>query len=185
MIALGGVVELWPTCLYFPNFLYSSRIPFINFKKFFFFLIRRDIFRLSDPPAVTTGPASLKEYFPPDLPTADLLQVSDTAPRSLNHRRESLGRVWICERTPLFSVMAISAALQWKQRGSQSSTTQGLVLGTCPLKAQDEGLGQLPALGVMGQAPPAKSQPGTHSCAYPPGESEGSLFPLQIDLPGS
>ena len=85
----------------------------------------------------------------------------------------------------LFSVMAISAALQWKQRGPQSSTTQGLVLGTHTLRARDEGLGQLPTLGMMGQAPPAKSQPGTHSCAYPPGESEGSLCPLQIGLPGA
>ena len=116
-------------------------------------------------PAVTIGPASLKEYFPPDLLTADLLQVSDTAPRSLNHRCESLGRVQICKRAPLFSVMAISAALQWKQRGPQSSTTWGLVLGTRPLRARDEGLGQLPALGMMGQAPPAKSQPGTYSQA--------------------
>ena len=65
----------------------------------------------------------------------------------------------------LFSVMAISAALQWKQRGPQSSTTQGLVLGTRTLRARDEGLGRLPALGMMGQAPPAKSQPGTHSQA--------------------
>ena len=36
----GGVVELWPTCLYFPNFLYSSRIPFTNFLKFFFFFFK-------------------------------------------------------------------------------------------------------------------------------------------------
>lgn len=58
--------------------------------------------------------------------------------------------------TPLLSDGNFSS-FQWKQRGPQSSTTQGLVLGTCPLKAQDEGLGQLPALGVMGQTPPAKS----------------------------
>lgn len=68
---IGEGVEVWPTCLYFPNFLYSSGKKV--FKNVFFKKIRRDILGPSDPPAVTTGPSSLEEYFPPDLPTADLL----------------------------------------------------------------------------------------------------------------